>query len=256
MQRSTEPRENRGAHTALHVHGSRVRPLSYDFTRHHDGDNNNYSSNYGVEGPTRRRSITKLRIRQAKNFAASLLLSQGVPMILSGDEVLRTQRGNNNAYCQDNATTWFDWRLLERNAELLRFFKGLVTFRLHQPNVRRASFLTGTASGPHGLPDVSWYGATGEPVDWQATYHSLVCLFGTSGIDDPAAREVMILMHAGQSPQTFSIPSPAGQLRWRLLLDTEAESPNDIYPEADGPLLKTGSVVTLDHHAMRCFVAE
>jgi len=222
----------------------------------HDGDNNNYSSNYGVEGPTRRRSITKLRIRQAKNFAASLLLSQGVPMILSGDEVLRTQRGNNNAYCQDNATTWFDWRLLERNAELLRFFKGLVTFRLHQPNVRRASFLTGTASGPHGLPDVSWYGATGEPVDWQATYHSLVCLFGTSGIDDPAAREVMILMHAGQSPQTFSIPSPAGQLRWRLLLDTEAESPNDIYPEADGPLLKTGSVVTLDHHAMRCFVAE
>ena len=222
----------------------------------HDGDNNNYSSNYGVEGPTRRRSITKLRIRQAKNFAASLLLSQGVPMILSGDEVLRTQRGNNNAYCQDNATTWFDWRLLERNAELLRFFKGLVTFRLHQPNVRRASFLTGTASGPHGLPDVSWYGATGEPVDWQATYHSLVCLFGTSGIDDPAAREVMILMHAGQSPQAFNIPSPAGQLRWRLLLDTEAESPNDIYPEADGPLLKTGSVVTLDHHAMRCFVAE
>jgi isoamylase len=222
----------------------------------HDGDNNNYSSNYGVEGPTRRRSITKLRIRQAKNFAASLLLSQGVPMILSGDEVLRTQRGNNNAYCQDNATTWFDWRLLERNAELLRFFKGLVTFRLHQPNVRRASFLTGTASGPHGLPDVSWYGAAGEPVDWQATYHSLVCLFGTSGIDDPAAREVMILMHAGQSPQAFNIPSPAGQLRWRLLLDTEAQSPNDIYPEADGPLLKTGSVVTLDHHAMRCFVAE
>ena len=83
----------------------------------HDGDNNNYSSNYGVEGPTRRRSITKLRIRQAKNFAASLLLSQGVPMILSGDEVLRTQRGNNNAYCQDNATTWFDWRLLERTSD-------------------------------------------------------------------------------------------------------------------------------------------
>jgi glycogen operon protein len=221
-----------------------------------DGDNNNYSSNYGVEGPTRRRSITKLRVRQAKNLAASLLLSQGVPMILCGDEVLKTQRGNNNAYCQDNATTWFDWRLLDRNAELLRFFKGLVTFRLHQPNVRRASFLTGTSSRPHKLPDVSWYSASGESVDWQSTHHSLICIFGTSGIDDPAARAVMILMHAGQSPQTFNIPAAAGHLRWRLLLDTEAQTPADIYPEANGPLLETGGAVMLNHHAMRCFVAE
>jgi isoamylase len=90
-----------------------------------DGDNNNYSANYGVEGPTRRKSITDLRQRQVKNMMASLLLSQGVPMILYGDEVLRTQRGNNNAYRQDNPIAWFDWRLVEKNVEMLRFVEAL-----------------------------------------------------------------------------------------------------------------------------------
>ena len=77
---------------------------------------------------------------------ASLLLSQGVPMIVAGDEVLRTQRGNNNAYCQDNAISWFDWRLVEKNAEMLRFVQALVAFRRRQPNVRRGAFLTGKAA--------------------------------------------------------------------------------------------------------------
>src|SRR5690606_38195662 len=82
-----------------------------------DGENNNLSSNYGVEAPTRRKPIVELRLRQAKNMMASMLLSEGTPMIVAGDEVLRTQRGNNNAYCQDNATSWFDWTLVEKNAE-------------------------------------------------------------------------------------------------------------------------------------------
>src|SRR5688572_11153222 len=77
-----------------------------------DGDNNNLSANYGVEGPSRRRGVDTLRLRQIKNFLASMLLSQGVPMILAGDECRRTQRGNNNAYCQDNAISWFDWELV------------------------------------------------------------------------------------------------------------------------------------------------
>src|SRR3972149_1138427 len=123
-----------------------------------DGDNNNYSANYGIEGPTRRKAITQLRDRQIRNMLASLLLSQGVPMLLFGDEVRRTQRGNNNAYCQDNATGWFDWRLVERNSEMLRFTQALIAFRRKQPNVRRPMFLTGTAEKPGHLPDVSWYG--------------------------------------------------------------------------------------------------
>ena len=94
-----------------------------------DGDNNNFSYNYGVEGPTTRRSVELVRQRQIKNMLATLLLSQGVPMLSFGDECRRTQQGNNNAYCQDNAISWFDWRLVEKQERLLRFYKALVDFR-------------------------------------------------------------------------------------------------------------------------------
>ena len=143
-----------------------------------DGDNNNYSSNYGVEGPTRRRHIVELRRRQTKNMMASLLLSVGTPMIVAGDEMLRTQRGNNNAYCQDNAMSWIDWRLVERNAEMLRFTQGLIEFRKQQPTVRRDSFFTGQPTVEDGLPDVSWYDPDGTPMDWANVNQSLVCILG------------------------------------------------------------------------------
>lgn len=220
-----------------------------------DGENQNFSANYGVEGPTRRRGIVELRQRQAKNMIASLLLSQGVPMILSGDEVLRTQRGNNNAYCQDNAINWFDWRLVERNAEMLRFVQTLVAFRRRQPNVRRGSFLTGKASRPGQLPDVSWYGPDGKPIDWNANGPSLTSVFGTSGIDDAAARPVMIMLHAGREPKSFLVPAAAAGLDWRLLVDTAAEPPGDIYPQADGPP-PGKQPIPLDAHTLRCYVAE
>ena len=113
-----------------------------------DGDNHNLSDNYGVEGPTRKKSINQIRLRQIKNFLSTLMLSQGVPMLVSGDEVRRTQKGNNNAYCQDNETSWFDWRLVEKNEKLLRFVKTLIHFRRHQPTVRRRQFLTGHRRGP------------------------------------------------------------------------------------------------------------
>ena len=128
-----------------------------------DGDNNNYSANYGVEGPTRRKAIVELRKRQAKNMMVSLLLSHGTPMIVSGDEILRTQRGNNNAYCQDNAISWFDWKLVERNEEMLRFCQAMIAFRKAQPTVRRETFLTGHPHKPGDLADVSWYSPDGIP---------------------------------------------------------------------------------------------
>jgi isoamylase len=220
-----------------------------------DGDNTNNSCNYGVEGPTRRKSIVDLRHRQAKNFLASLLLSQGVPMILSGDEVLRTQRGNNNAYCQDNATNWFDWKLVERNAEMLRFVQALNAFRRRQPNVRRGAFLTGKASKPGQLPDVSWFNPDGTAVNWSSPGSSLAAVFGTSGLTDPAARAVMVMLHCGPQSQEFTPPPPAASIKWRLFIDTAAASPDDIYPEADGPALSKNPVV-LDSHTLRCYVAE
>ncbi len=219
-----------------------------------DGDNNNYSSNYGAEGPTRSTGISQLRHRQAKNFMASLLLSQGVPMILSGDEVLRTQRGNNNAYCQDNAISWFDWRLVEKNTEMFRFVQALIAFRRRQPNVRRPSFLSGKASGADRLPDVSWYNPAGSSIDWHGNGPSFTCVFGTSGLSDPAARAVMIMLHAGQHSHDFVLPQAVLGKSWRLFIDTAAEAPNDVYPEINGPA--PSSEITMEHHSLRCYVAE
>ncbi len=220
-----------------------------------DGDNNNYSANYGVEGPTRRRGIGTLRRRQAKNFLATLLLSQGVPMITAGDEVLRTQRGNNNAYCQDNPISWFDWRLVERNAEMLRFCQALIAFRRRQPNVRRGRFLTGQAVSPELLPDVSWYAPDGVPIDWNHTNQTLTCVLGTSGLDDPAVRHVMLMVHGCGHPQEMVVPAAAAKLPWRLLVDTAAEPPGDVYPQADGPQ-PDGKPITLEGHSLRCYVAD
>ena len=219
-----------------------------------DGDNNNYSANYGVEGPTRRKQIVELRRRQAKNMMASLLLSEGTPMIVAGDEVLRTQRGNNNAYCQDNATSWFDWTLVKKNAEMLRFTEALIDFRKAQPNVRRPTFLTGKAEGGQ-LPDVSWFGPDGLAVNWTAPQKSLVCVLGTAGLDDPAARYIMLLLHAGGDAQDFVIPATVRRLPWRMFLDTAAASPGDVYPAVNGPALPAGGKLKLTHHSMRCYVA-
>ncbi len=220
-----------------------------------DGEDHNYSSNYGVEGPTRRKPVQLLRLRQAKNMMASLLLSQGVPMILSGDEIRRTQRGNNNTYCQDNALSWIDWRLVEKNKEMFRFTQALIAFRRQQPTVRRATFLTGT--GLKGqLPDVGWYGVDGKSIDWDETHHSLACLYGATGIDDPVARHVLILVHSGQKPQTFSLPRLAEPISWRLFVDTNAESPQDVFPDFDGPRHQIGEPIELNHHTLRCYVSE
>jgi glycogen operon protein len=223
-----------------------------------DGENHNYSANFGIEGPTRRKSIVRLRIRQAKNMLASLLLSQGVPMLLAGDEVLRTQRGNNNAYCQDNAISWFDWRLVERNSEMLRFVAALIAFRRRQPNVRRSSFLAGKANRPGLLPDVSWYARDGWPIDWHHVSRSLTAILGKSGLeDDPAARHVMLMLHAESDPQTFVVPSVAAGLPWRLFVDTAAEAPGDIHPQADGPPPAPGrEPVLIESYSLRCYVAE
>ena len=220
-----------------------------------DGENRNFSDNYGVEGPTQRKAIVRLRKRQIKNMAASLLLSQGVPMLVAGDECCRTQRGNNNAYCQDNATSWFDWRLLEKNAEMVRFFQTLIAFRRGQPTIRRAKFLTGKMVKPGTLPDVSWYTAGGRPVDWTETNHGLTCLFGKTDLDDPAARDVLLLMHSGNEPQAFILPEPAQSISWRLLIDTAADAPDDVFPNADGPAPPASEPIELDHHALKCYVA-
>lgn len=222
-----------------------------------DGENANYSDNYGVEGPTRRNEIEALRLRQIKNMLATLFLSQGVPMLPAGDECRRTQRGNNNAYCQDNSLSWFDWKLVEKNQGLVRFCKSLIEFRRKQPAVRHTDFLSGEPRVAGGLPDLLWFSPEGKPMDWGQAGASLTCFFAApqAGPNESMGRHVLIMYHAGQLPREFTLPTLSKPIAWRTLLDTRQLSPNDIFPGLDGPLPSPLSKVCLDHHSLMAFVS-
>lgn len=221
-----------------------------------DGDNHNCSDNYGVEGPTNRPEIEGLRVRQLKNFLATLFLSQGVPMLVMGDECRRTQRGNNNAYCQDNDISWFHWDLVEKNKDLLRFAQSLIKFRRNQPTVRRESFLTGRPRVEGALPDVSWYSALGTAVDWNGDDNTLIALLKADEAGNGAARDVLILINATGDPREFILPPVAKGTKWRLFVDTAAAPPFDVYPDQDGPPPPRSRRLTLSYRSMCVFVAE
>jgi glycogen operon protein len=222
-----------------------------------DGDNNNYSDNHGIEGPTRRPEIERVRLRQIKNMLATLHLSHGVPMMLMGDECRRTQMGNNNAYCQDNALSWFDWRLVEQHSGLVRFASELIAFRRRFPTVRRLQFLRGVADRPGELPDVMWFAPDGSPIDWNNAGPAMMCLYGKLNKlpADPNDREVLLLFNAGSQPCEFRLPRPK-PLRWRLFVDTAAQSPDDIYPQLDGPRPPTSNRVTLSGRSLLVYVVS
>src|SRR5690606_6631452 len=133
-----------------------------------DGSNHNHSWNCGVEGPTDDRAVLALRARQARNFMAVLLLSQGVPMILAGDEFLRSQGGNNNAWCQDNELSWIDWRLLDAHGDMHRFTREMIRLRRRHPSLMRRHFLTGDIQPGRGIPDVSWHGPVAGSAPFEA----------------------------------------------------------------------------------------
>jgi len=223
-----------------------------------DGDNHNCSDNYGVEGPTRRKPIEKLRLRQIKNMMATLLLSQGVPMIVMGDEVRRTQKGNNNAYCQDNDISWFNWSLVKRNQELFNFVRGLIAIRKSQPTLRRTRFLTGRPFDSRGVADVNWFNHMGMPFNWENPSGGLVCWLPAPAIaDDPEGRGRDLLLMFNSTPHTLDcvLPEQIRGLRWTELIDTNAEASKDIYPNLDGPPAPANRKVELVYRSMKAFVA-
>ncbi len=222
-----------------------------------DGDNNNLSYNHGVEGPTRNGDIEMIRVRQIKNMLATLMLSQGVPMMLSGDECRRTQHGNNNAYCQDNEISWFDWSLVERNQELLRFAKALIQFRRDQPTVRRKRFFNGQIAR-HGLSDVNWYSALGTAVDWQNDDRCMICLLvAPSPEEDPQqiGRDVLIMVNNSHESHPFIVPPVAKSTKWQMVIDTANPSPEDAFPAGTGPNLPRTGSFRMPARSLRCYVA-
>jgi isoamylase len=176
-----------------------------------DGHNDNVSWNCGAEGPSSDGEVLELRQRQQRNFLALLFASQGVPMLLGGDEFSRTQRGNNNAYCQDNETSWLDWTLAEKNADLVRFVARLVRFRKAHPSLRRRTFFEDEAD-----PPLAWHGAKLGKPDWEGTQRALgMHLTGADG-DDP----IYVFANAHWLPATFELPRLRGGKAWRRFLDT------------------------------------
>ncbi len=188
-----------------------------------DGTDNNLSWNCGVEGETDDPDIEALRKRQIKNFAAILLLSQGVPMFVAGDEIRRTQKGNNNAYCQDNEISWFDWNLAKKNQEMFRFFKQMIALRKSHPLLQRGRFFTGQLN-QRGLADISWHGCRLNSPGWYDP-NSSVLGFTMGGFDGDADLHVMLNMD--WQNLDFDIPSIEGR-KWFRAVDTALPSPEDI----------------------------
>ncbi len=224
-----------------------------------DGDNHNISDNYGIEGPTRKKAITVTRSRQIRNMLATLLLSQGVPMLVSGDEIRRTQKGNNNAYCQDNDISWFDWRLVEKNEDLFRFVKSLIRFRRDQPTVRRKTYLTGQPVDGRLIPDVSWFSPDGRHLEWsQSELAMMAYIAAPSRVDDPEAlgRDIVLMFNSTGQDRAFNMPEISRGTDWNLFLDTAAESPGDIYPNVDGPMPSSGHVIEMPCHSLKVMVSQ
>jgi glycogen operon protein len=196
-----------------------------------DGCSNNLSFNYGAEGQTNDPVITMLRERQIKNFFATLLVSLGTPMLLGGDEIARTQKGNNNAYCQDNEISWYDWSLLEKNAALYRFVKEMIAFRLRHPGFMRPEFYTGRGGDYKGIPDISWFDEKGECPDWDEIGSYLALrLFGSKAdiLADRDDNDFYIMFNSDIDPKVFTLAHPPPKKEWRRVVDTGVPSPNEI----------------------------
>jgi glycogen operon protein len=155
------------------------------------------------------------------------MLSQGVPMLLAGDEMLRTQRGNNNAWCQDNETSWLDWSLAGRHADFLRFTRELVRLRRRHRSLRRSRFLTGRPrSGADALPDIRWSAADGAAPDWRGPGRFLAFTLAAREAGEP---HLHVMLNMSAQPCEAMLPDIEG-LAWRRAIDTSLAAPDDIAP--------------------------
>jgi isoamylase len=226
-----------------------------------DGSDDNRSWNCGVEGPTDDPEVVALRHKQVRNFLATMFLSQGVPMLLGGDELGRTQSGNNNAYCQDNAISWYDWSSVDR--DLLAWTQHLITLRRQHPVFRRRRFFQGHpvrgASPATGLPDIAWFTPEGTVMtdkDWEVGYaKSLGVFLNGEALPDPDihGRPVVdhsfyLMFNAWDQEIDFSLPDSGWRPSWRVVLDTAETAPPE--PGAPPDRRPAGAVIRMTGRRM------
>src|SRR5215469_3918566 len=201
-----------------------------------DGTSDNHSWNCGAEGPTDDSEINELRARQLRNMLATLLLSQGTPMLLAGDEFGRTQQGNNNAYCQDDEISWVDWTLREKNEAQVRFTRKLTSMRRRYPILRRNLFLNGQYIEELGVRDVTWINISGFQMSEEDWHNPELRCFGmlldgraqTTGIRQRGKEATILLIANGHYEAVeFTLPECVGACRWTLVIDTNSEALED-----------------------------
>ncbi|MDH3957986.1 MAG: glycogen debranching protein GlgX [Actinomycetota bacterium] len=224
-----------------------------------DGESHNRSWNCGTEGETGNRAILKLRNRQRRNFLATMMISQGVPMISHGDELGRTQTGNNNGYCQDNPLTWIDWELSSADAAQLEFARQAVKMRKDNATLRRRRFFHGAAwhGGESEIGDIAWFTPDATPMtdeDWNHSFARSVMVFlNGDKILEPGERgeriiadSLLILLNADGSKLSFTLPPEGYGSRWSVVLDTDGRlRPGTAFRESGPITLESHSVVVL-----------
>ncbi len=188
-----------------------------------DGVNENLSWNCGWEGASDDAEVERLREQQIKNFATILMVSQGVPMFVAGDEMRRTQNGNNNTYCQDNALNWIDWQLLEENKSLFRFWKRMIAFRKHHKAIHRSRYFTGEVNN-RGVADIAWHGTQINQPGWNDPNGQALALT-LAGFEAEDDLHIMLNMH--WEGLSFELPNVAGRT-WHQAINTALTSPQDI----------------------------
>jgi glycogen operon protein len=224
-----------------------------------DGGSNDYSYNYGVEGPAHDAEIENIRERQLKNFVATLMISIGTPMLLGGDEFARTQRGNNNAYCQDNEISWYDWALQEKNSDLFRFVKEMIAFRLRHHGFMRPEFYTGREGNYNGIPDIMWFDDKGEDIDWEKADLCLALRMDGSRADILADRDdndFFIMFNSGTRAVKFKVCEAMEGKKWLLAVDTSLPSPDDILAPGHERLLPDQGEYYLQARSMAILLSK
>jgi glycogen operon protein len=213
-----------------------------------DGTSESFSWNCGVEGPTGDLAVLGLRARQVRNFMATLLLSQGVPMLMAGDEFLRTQQGNNNAWCQDNEVSWVNWDLAVKNADFMRFVRELIALRKRHPALRRRNFLRDG--------DVIWHGT--EPFQPDFSWHTRTLALALDGrrTGREPDRDFYVVFNAWREPVTFTVPPAPQERPWRRIMDTALAPPLDIVTEEQGPAVPPGTRYPVAPYSMVVMIGE